>query len=254
MATQRAEPESLKRPFDLVVATALALVLLPVAALVALVVMLERRGPVLFRQERLGRDRGLFQILKFRSMEHDAERATGPVWATPRDPRITPVGRFLRASHLDELPQLWNVLRGEMSLVGPRPERGHFVAQLESVVPGYAERFAARPGITGLSQIRSGYDESLRTVRRKTRYDRFYIRRSCVHLDLWLLMGTLGHLSLATGAACGRREHGWKTWRPLAPRSIVDRGPILTLETAPMTGSLESRPLLPAPAATFVVE
>lgn len=189
------ERERLKRSLDVVFAAATILLLLPIAGLIALVLILEGRGPVLFRQERLGRDRRPFEILKFRTMDVDAERDTGPVWAAARDPRVTPVGRFLRASHLDELPQLWNVLRGEMSLVGPRPERGHFVAQYEALVPGYGDRFRATPGITGLSQIRSGYDESISTVRRKIRYDRFYVRRSCVLLDLWLLMGTIGHVS-----------------------------------------------------------
>jgi len=201
MEARGSQRELLKRVFDLVAASAMTLALLPVACLIALVIKAERRGPVFFRQERLGRGRRPFQILKFRTMDVDAERRTGPVWALERDPRATPVGRFLRASHLDELPQLWNVLRGEMSLVGPRPERGHFVAQFESLIPFYGERFAARPGITGLSQIRSGYDQSIRTVRRKVRYDRFYIRRACFLFDLWLLVGTAGHVMAATASS-----------------------------------------------------
>jgi hypothetical protein len=132
------------------------------------------------------------------TMRRDAERESGPVWSSADDPRVTTIGRLLRRTHLDELPQLWNILRGEMSLVGPRPERAHFVAQFESVVPGYAERFGGLPGITGLSQIRSGYDESLRTVQRKIRYDRLYLRRACVGLDLKILLATVAH---ATGAA-----------------------------------------------------
>lgn len=201
MALHYNEREELKRFLDIVLATAFITLLLPVAGLIALTLVLEGRGPVLFRQERLGRNRRPFEILKFRTMGVDAERDSGPVWAAARDPRVTPVGRFLRASHLDELPQLWNVLRGEMSLVGPRPERSHFVTQFETLVPGYADRFAARPGITGLSQIRSGYDQSISTVRRKIRYDRFYIRRACVLLDLWLLMGTIGYVSRSGGGA-----------------------------------------------------
>ena len=200
MEATQSPRELLKRVFDVTTATASMLVLLPVACCIALVIKMERRGPVLFRQERLGRYRRPFQILKFRTMDVDAERRTGPVWASERDPRATPVGRFLRASHLDEIPQLWNVLRGEMSLVGPRPERSHFVAQFESVVPFYGERFAARPGITGLSQIRSGYDQSIHTVRRKVRYDRFYIRRTCFLLDIWLLLGTAGHVMTAAAS------------------------------------------------------
>lgn len=195
------EREELKRFLDVVLATAFITLVLPVAGLIALTLVLERRGPVLFRQERLGRGRRPFEILKFRTMGVDAERDSGPVWASAHDPRVTPVGRFLRASHLDELPQLWNVLRGEMSLVGPRPERSHFVAQFETLVPGYADRFAARPGITGLSQIRSGYDQSISTVRKKIRYDQFYVRRACVLLDLWLLMGTIGYISRSGGGA-----------------------------------------------------
>ena len=195
------EREELKRFLDVVLAATFITLLFPVAGLIALTLVLERRGPILYRQERLGRNRRPFEILKFRTMGVDAERDSGPVWASAHDPRVTPVGRFLRASHLDELPQLWNVLRGEMSLVGPRPERSHFVAQFETLVPGYADRFAARPGITGLSQIRSGYDQSISTVRKKIRYDRFYVRRACVLLDLWLLMGTIGYLSRSGGGA-----------------------------------------------------
>lgn len=198
MEANRRLREQLKRIFDMVVASATAFALVPIAGLIAVFIKLEDRGPVLFRQERLGRNRKPFQIFKFRTMVVDAERGTGPVWAVDRDPRATRVGRLLRASHLDELPQLWNVVRGEMSLVGPRPERSHFVAQLEPLVPNYGERFAARPGITGLSQLRSGYDLSIRTVRRKIRYDRFYLRRACFLLDLRLLMGTVGHLCART--------------------------------------------------------
>jgi len=159
-------------------------------AVIAAVVWAGDRGPALIAQERVGWHRHPFRMLKFRTMVVNAEHLTGPVWSWSDDPRITRVGRILRATHLDELPQLWNVLRGEMSIVGPRPERAVFVEQLEQVIPGYTHRLAIRPGITGLSQLRSGYDESLRTVRRKIRYDLLYVRRGCALLDAMILVDT----------------------------------------------------------------
>jgi lipopolysaccharide/colanic/teichoic acid biosynthesis glycosyltransferase len=120
----------------------------------------------------------------------DAERGTGPVWAADGDPRVTAFGRFLRATHLDELPQLWNVLRGDMSLVGPRPERPTFVDGFVGRIPGYADRHAVRPGITGLAQVRQGYDTCERDVRRKVRLDLLYIRRRGVVTDLRILIAT----------------------------------------------------------------
>jgi len=181
----------LKRAFDLTFSFVGLLAALPLMIVIAAAVWAGDRGPVLFAQERIGWRRRKFRMLKFRTMVIHAERATGPIWSWDGDPRVKRVGRILRATHLDELPQLWNVLRGEMSFVGPRPERAVFVDQLEQVIPGYTHRLAIRPGITGLSQLRNGYDESLRTVQRKIRYDLLYVRRGCTLLDAMIVLDTI---------------------------------------------------------------
>lgn len=181
----------LKRVFDFAFALAGLVAILPLLIGIATIAWVGNRGPVLFAQERVGRHRRPFRMLKFRTMIRHAEHHTGPVWSWDGDPRVTRIGKMLRATHLDELPQLWNVLRGEMSLVGPRPERAVFVEELEQVIPGYINRLAVRPGITGLSQLRSGYDESLRSVRRKIRYDLLYVRRGCTLLDAMIILDTI---------------------------------------------------------------
>lgn len=168
-----------KRAVDVIGALALIVLTLPFWPLIALAIRLDSRGPILFRQLRIGRalsDRTeLFMMMKFRSMRVDAERVSGAVWASKNDPRITRVGRFLRKSRLDELPQLLNVLRGDMSLIGPRPERPGIYARLETGIPFYAERtVGVRPGITGLAQVNQGYDETLEDVRNKLRWDHAY--------------------------------------------------------------------------------
>ena len=171
-----------KRPFDLGVIAAAVLVLLPIwvmlCAAIAAAIRLEGRGPVLYRQERLGRGGRVYRILKFRTMIDGAEAHTGPVWAAWRDGRTTRVGRVLRPLHLDELPQIVNVVRGEMSLVGPRPE---LARRIERTVPGYAERLRVRPGIMGLAQAVGHYHWH---PRRKLRYDRLYIVRMSPWLDI----------------------------------------------------------------------
>jgi lipopolysaccharide/colanic/teichoic acid biosynthesis glycosyltransferase len=160
-----------------------------ILALMALV-RLTSRGPALYKQVRLGLDGRPYSILKLRTMYHDCERATGPQWAKARDPRATLLGRVLRATHLDELPQLWNVVRGEMSLVGPRPERPEFVRELEHVIPNYRERLRVRPGITGLAQVQLPPDEDVDGVARKVAYDVYYVERINLWLDLRILVGT----------------------------------------------------------------
>ena len=177
-----------KRLFDLAFATALALAAAPVCLLVAVAVRLTSAGPVLFRQERVGRALAPFRVVKFRTMRRDAERESGEVLAQRDDPRLTPVGGFLRRYRLDELPQLWNVLVGEMSLVGPRPERPGFVQQHLAGVPGYAERFAAPPGLTGLAQVNGEYHS---TPENKLRYDLAYISNRSLWLDLSILVRTV---------------------------------------------------------------
>jgi len=160
-----------------------------ILALMALV-RLTSRGPALYKQVRLGLNGRPYLILKLRTMFHDCERSTGPQWAKARDPRATPLGRILRATHLDELPQLWNVVRGEMSLVGPRPERPEFVSELERVIPNYRERLRVRPGITGLAQVQLPPDEDVDSVARKVAYDVYYVERINLWLDLRILAGT----------------------------------------------------------------
>jgi len=166
---------------------------LPILLLIGIAIALESRGSVLYSQERVGLNGCIFRMFKFRSMVVDAERDSGPVWATETDPRVTRVGAILRRTHLDELPQLLNVLRGDMSVVGPRPERPAMVDRLAKLVPGYHERLAVLPGITGLAQVRHVYDQSTKTVKQKLRYDRCYIgRRGSFALDVWIMAATVG--------------------------------------------------------------
>jgi exopolysaccharide biosynthesis polyprenyl glycosylphosphotransferase len=179
---------AVKRVFDVALAAVLFVVGLPVMLLVALAVRLTSWGPVLYQQERLGKDRRPFTMLKFRTMHVDAEEATGPVLATTNDPRVTWLGRWLRAARLDELPQLWNVLRGDMSFVGPRPERPEFVFVFERDIHGYVERFKVRPGLTGYAQVNGEYHTSAAT---KLKYDLAYIYNRSLWLDFKILSETV---------------------------------------------------------------
>lgn len=185
-------PESWpKRAFDVALALALAVATAPILAAALLAVKLTSAGPAVYSQTRLGRGRRPFRIYKVRTMYHDCERVGGPKWSTgDGDPRVTAVGRFLRRSHLDELPQLWNVLAGDMSLVGPRPERPEFVAQLERALPRYADRLAVAPGLTGLAQVNLPADADLESVRRKLAYDLDYVARRGAWLDLRIVACT----------------------------------------------------------------
>lgn len=179
---------ALKRGLDLALA-ALALVLLsPPMAVVALLIKLDSRGPVFYRQERVGRNGRPFAMLKFRSMRADAEKQTGPVWAGKDDPRRTRIGGFLRRTSLDELPQLFNVLRGDMSLVGPRPERPHFVRDFQKKVPRYADRHAVAPGMTGWAQVNGLRGNT--SVEERTRYDIFYVENWSLWLEFKILFRT----------------------------------------------------------------
>jgi len=176
----------------------LALVLLALAAplvlLAVVLVKLTSRGPAFYSQTRLGQYGRPYKIYKIRSMCHNAESRGGPQWATARDPRVTPVGRLLRATHLDELPQLWNVLRGDMSLVGPRPERPEIAAALEGAVPHYAGRLLVRPGLGGLAQVQLPPDSDLASVRLKVAYDLYYVQHLGPWLDLRVALATGLHL------------------------------------------------------------
>jgi lipopolysaccharide/colanic/teichoic acid biosynthesis glycosyltransferase len=185
----------LKRTFDFFVALALLIVAAPVIVLTLLLVKLTSRGPALYSQIRLGKDARPFAIYKVRTMYQDAERISGAAWSKPGDSRITPLGRFLRKTHLDELPQLWNVLRGDMSMVGPRPERPEFVPQLEVAVPYYRVRLLVRPGVTGLAQVQLPPDTDLESVRVKLAYDIDYIRKVSFLFDVKICWATALHVA-----------------------------------------------------------
>ena len=183
---RRASYAPVKRVLDVILVALTIVVWLPLALIVALVVRLDSRGPILYRQRRVGRHARLFTLTKFRTMVHDAE-AAGPQFTVHDDPRITRAGRFLRKSRLDELPQLWNVLRGELSLIGPRPERPVFVEQFSLEIPFYEARHLIRPGVTGWAQVNYGYaDDQAETVEKLT-YDLFYIKHSSFWLDLHIV-------------------------------------------------------------------
>ena len=162
----------------------------PLILLGALAVKLTSPGPILYTQTRVGKGGVPFTIFKLRSMRFDCEKQSGACWSTKGDTRITPVGRFLRTSHIDELPQLWNILCGQMSLIGPRPERPEFVGQLARAVPRYRERLLVRPGLTGLAQVVLPPDSDIASVRRKLAHDLYYITNRSWWLDLRLLVGT----------------------------------------------------------------
>ncbi len=190
--------ESTKRLVDILISSVILLIGLPIWLLVALLIKLESAGPVLYRQERVGKDGVLFHIIKFRSMYINAE-AAGPQWSPKRDPRITKVGKILRKLHFDEIPQMINVLRGQMSLVGPRPERPVFVAQLSKDIPLYMRRLKVRPGVTGWAQVKHKYDESVEDVRKKVQYDLFYIENMSFRMDLKIIFSTVFHSLLGRG-------------------------------------------------------
>jgi sugar transferase (PEP-CTERM system associated) len=181
---------ALKRLFDLVASLAGAIFLMPLAVLAAIAVKLESRGPALYRQERVGLHGHTFKLAKFRSMRVDAEKDTGPTWAAERDPRITAVGRFLRFTRIDELPQIFNVLRGEMSFIGPRPERPFFVDRLAADIPYYRERHRVKPGISGWAQLNYPYGASVEDARNKLEYDLFYAKNHTLALDVLILLQT----------------------------------------------------------------
>lgn len=184
--------------------TAIAVVGLVLAAplmlVLAVLIRLTSPGPSLYRQRRVGRHGAVFTLFKFRSMYKDAEASTGAIWAAKDDPRVTPVGRFLRRSRLDELPQLFNVLRGEMSIVGPRPERPEFVATLGEKIPFYRQRHFVKPGITGWAQINYKYGETMEDTIRKLEFDLYYIKNLSPALDLYVMFHTLKVVLLSRGA------------------------------------------------------
>jgi lipopolysaccharide/colanic/teichoic acid biosynthesis glycosyltransferase len=186
--------ETYKGMVEFGLALFLLLVATPLVLIAAVLVRLTSRGPAFYLQRRLGYQGRPFTIYKLRTMRHEAELLTGPRWASSNDPRITGLGRILRRFHIDELPQLANVLRGEMSLIGPRPERPEIISALEEVIPCYRDRLQVRPGITGLAQVQLPPDCDVASVRRKLAYDLYYVRQLGLWLDLRILLSTVGKL------------------------------------------------------------
>jgi len=189
-----------KRIFDSIIAVAGAILMSPLLLVTALLVKCTSQGPVLYSQVRVGKNGILFRIYKFRTMKVNAEQETGPVWAAKNDTRLTPIGDFLRKTHIDELPQLINIFKGEMSLIGPRPERPVFVEMFKEEIPGYEKRLGVKPGITGLAQVWHRYDETIEDVKKKLKYDLLYIKRMCLWADFNIVMRTVRVVLTGEGA------------------------------------------------------
>jgi sugar transferase (PEP-CTERM system associated) len=183
--------ETVKRGFDIALALFTLVLVLPILGLTVLAIKCEDRGSILYRQERVGLRGRVFTLLKFRSMSEDAEPEGAPVWAAKRDPRVTRIGWLIRKIRIDELPQLYNVLRGDMSFVGPRPERPYFVHRLAQSIPYYHERHSVKPGITGWAQVNYPYGASLEDARNKLSYDLYYLKNRGLFLDLIILIRTV---------------------------------------------------------------
>lgn len=189
-----------KRTFDIVMSTILYIVSLPIMLITALLIVLEDRGPVFYQQERVGKGGKSFMVLKFRSMRNNAEKPGTPQWAAANDPRTTMVGRFIRKCRIDEIPQIINVVNGDMSFVGPRPERPFFVDQLAEQVPFYNIRHSIKPGITGMAQVRYQYGASVTDSIEKLQYDLYYVKNNSLFLDALILIETLQVVLFGKGA------------------------------------------------------
>jgi sugar transferase (PEP-CTERM system associated) len=189
-----------KRVASLVTSTIGLLLSLPLLPFVVLAIKISSPGKILYRQNRVGREGVVFRCYKFRTMHSDAEADSGPTWARDDDPRITRVGSFLRKTRMDEIPQLWNVLKGDMSLVGPRPERPEFVAELNQKIPYYHLRHSVRPGITGWAQVLYKYGSSVEDAKEKLRYDLYYVKNASAGLDLLIILNTIKIVLLGRGA------------------------------------------------------
>ena len=191
---------AVKRVFDIVFASVLILLSMPIMLLTGILILLESGGPILYLQERVGQNGRLFSVVKFRSMRTDAEKDGTPRWATAQDDRVTRVGRFIRKLRIDELPQLISVLTGDMSLVGPRPERAFFVDKLTQEIPYYAVRLSVKPGLTGWAQVRYHYGASMEDSAEKLQYDLYYVKNHTWFLDLVILFETVGVVLTGKGA------------------------------------------------------
>lgn len=191
---------ALKAVMDYVISSLGLIISIPIMALVALAIKVDSSGPIFYRQERVAKNGKIFNLLKFRSMKEDAEEETGPVWAEENDERITRVGKVIRKLRLDELPQMINVIRGEMSFVGPRPERPYFAAQLKKEVPFYEKRLSLKPGITGWAQIQYPYGASKEDALEKLKYDLYYIKNMSLSLDMNIIFQTIRIVLFGRGA------------------------------------------------------
>jgi sugar transferase (PEP-CTERM system associated) len=189
-----------KTLFDYAVASILLLATAPITITTAILIKVTGKGPIFFRQDRVGRDGKVFSVLKFRSMTVDAEKNSGPTWAKANDARVTAIGRFIRKVRIDEIPQVINILKGDMSFVGPRPERPHFVPQLSEAIPYFNERHRVKPGLSGWAQINYPYGASVEDARNKLSYDLYYLKNGSIFLDFLILLRTVHVVLWPTGA------------------------------------------------------
>ncbi len=192
--------DKLKRFMDIALSLLGVAVSAPVLLLAIVLIKLDSPGSIIYRQRRVGKHGKIFWIYKLRSMRLDAEKGTGAVWAKKNDPRITTFGRFMRKTHIDEIPQLINVLRGDMSIVGPRPERPEMVRDFKALICDYEKRLIVKPGITGLAQVKHKYDETIQDVKKKVKYDILYIKKKCFWTDLGIMAQTFGVVITGKGA------------------------------------------------------
>ena len=191
---------AIRRVISIVISLIGLILTLPLLPLIVLAIRFDSKGPVLYTQTRVGKSGRLFKVIKFRTMRQDAEALTGPQWAGDKDPRVTRVGKFLRSSRLDEIPQLWCVLKGEMAFVGPRPERPEFIEWLSKEIPYYGVRHMVRPGVTGWAQVKYKYGSTVEDAREKLQYDLFYIKNASIGLDLLIMFQTVKTVLLRRGA------------------------------------------------------
>jgi sugar transferase (PEP-CTERM system associated) len=189
-----------RRILSVIISSIGVILTLPLLPFIMLAVRLDSKGPVFYTQTRMGKAGRLFKVVKFRTMGHDAEAANGPQWAGDHDPRVTRVGKFLRKTRLDEIPQLWCVLKGDMAFVGPRPERPEFIEWLSKEIPYYGVRHMVRPGVTGWAQVKYKYGSTIEDAREKLQYDLFYIKNASIGLDLLIMFQTVKTVILRRGA------------------------------------------------------
>jgi lipopolysaccharide/colanic/teichoic acid biosynthesis glycosyltransferase len=229
--------DRLKPALDLAVCLPLFIVTLPMVIGAWLMVKLSSRGPGIYSQVRTGRHGRPFRIYKLRTMFHNCEALSGVRWSQQGDPRVTPIGRVLRRSHIDEIPQLWNVIRGDMSLIGPRPERPEFVGPLDRAIPGYRGRLAVKPGVTGLAQIQLPADSDFESVRRKLTLDLCYVDCRSASLDIRILIGTILYLLGVPSASLARLM-------ALPSRRLIEMHPDIQPALANVSARGQCEPLL----------